>query len=231
MYRRKGISSILGTLIFIGILFSSVMPMFLMMRQADVYYEQRKLEVNKLDEEKALEDLAVYVTPSSSTFTITLINNGDIATKAIRVWENGNNHSIEETILTQNTTTLDPIDFSDTPEVNDTYDIRVTTERGNSFVNKNGIMTYGSEGWEVEKFYINIHAGGLFLHVKVTNSSTGEVFFDRWDTVGAGYEVEVPSGGTYHVLIEEKIFWWTNTKFDDDVTINWPPETSVDVYP
>lgn len=231
MCNRKGISSILGTLVFIGILFSSVMPMFLMMRQADVYYEQRKLEVNRLDEEKALEDLAVYVTPYSTNFTVTLINNGDVATKAIRVWENSNNHSIEETILTQNTTTLDPIDFSDTPEVNDTYDIRVTTERGNTFINKNGIMTYGSEGWEVEKFYINIHAGGLFLHVKVTYNSTGEVIFDRWDTVGAGYEVEVPSGGTYHVLIEEKIFWWTNTKFDDDVTINWPPETSVDVYP
>ena len=37
--RRRGTASILGTIIFIGILFSSVIPMYLVMRQADTIYE------------------------------------------------------------------------------------------------------------------------------------------------------------------------------------------------
>jgi len=42
-FRRKAISTILGTLIFISILFTAVIPMFLTMNQADVMLEQKTL--------------------------------------------------------------------------------------------------------------------------------------------------------------------------------------------
>ncbi len=231
MYDRKGISSILGTLVFIAILFSAVMPMFLMMRQADVYYEQAKLDASRLDEEKELEDLQIYVAPSSEDYTLTVVNNGEVPVTIIRVWENAKNNSVSTTILSQEETELDPIVFSHEPTENETFEISLTTERGNTFLNENGIMTYGDGQWMLEKFYIYIHAGGLFMRVLVTNEFDNITYFDEWDTIGVGYQVEVPSDGTYHVVIEKKFLIWTTTVYDDFVTIDWPPDTSVDVYP
>jgi len=66
MSRKKGVSTILGTIIFIGILFSAYAPMILTMRQADVYYEQEKHEVEILDDEKRREELAFYVYPDTN---------------------------------------------------------------------------------------------------------------------------------------------------------------------
>jgi hypothetical protein len=231
MFDRKGMSSILGTLIFISILFSAVIPMFMMMRQADVYYEQAKLDANRLDEEKALEELKVYIAPTSDNYTLTVVNNGEVPATVIRVWENENNNSVTENILTQEENIFDPIDFSHEPGENETFEISIITERGNTFQNENGIMTYGQGQWMLEKFYIYIHAGGLFMRVVVTNEFDNVTYFDEGDTVGVGYQVEVPSDGTYHVVIEEKFLWWTTTVYDDYVTIDWPPDTSVDVYP
>ncbi|MBD3171908.1 hypothetical protein GF326_05495 [Candidatus Bathyarchaeota archaeon] len=241
MSHRKGVSSILGVLIFIGILFSAVMPMFLMMRQSDVYYEQAKLEVNRLDEEKLLEDIKVYVSPdeSETEYDLTLVNKGEVPVTVVRVWENENLRNENEIITAQDTCTIESIPFSHTPDENEVFEIRVTTERGNSFLNENGMLTYGAEGWIVDKFYINIHAGGLFLRVKVYNCTTDEVFFDKWDTIGVGYQVEVPFAGEnykYDVLIEEKFLWMTDTIYDSEngdpkVWIDWPDTTFADVYP
>ena len=235
MFRRKGISSILGVLIFIGILFSAVMPMFLMMRQSDVYYEQAKLEVNRLDEEKQLEDLKVYVSPVDNQFTLTLVNNGEVPLKILRVWENENPTTENELILIQDTSELGPISFSHTPAENENFEIRVTTERGNSFLNENGMLTYGDGEWMLEKYYIIIHAGDLFLHVKVTNETNpSEVYLDEWDTIGVGYQVEVPRAGEmyeYRVLVEQKFLWWTETIYDAAVSIDWPDETYIEIYP
>ena len=40
LYLKKGVSTILGTLIFMGIIFSAYIPMTLVMKQADNIYEQ-----------------------------------------------------------------------------------------------------------------------------------------------------------------------------------------------
>ncbi len=239
MYHRKGISSILGVLVFIGILFSAVMPMFIMMRQADVYYEHEKLEVGRLDEEKLLENIEVYVSPDENVYNLTLVNKGEVSVTIVRVWENENPEPKNGTIEVQDTLELKLIPFSHEPVEDEYFDIRVTTERGNLFLNENGMLIYGAEGWIVDKYYVKIHAGGLFLRVKVYNSTTDEVFFDEWDTIGVGYQVEVPFAGPdykYDVLVEKKFLWWTETVYDslgddDPVWINWPETTFVDVYP
>ena len=242
MSHRKGISSILGVLIFVGILFSAVMPMFLIMRQSDVYYEQAKLDVTRLDEEKVLEDLEVYVSPDEieNEYTLTLVNKGEVPATIVRVWENENPTREDEIVLVQDTCVIESIAFSHEPAEDEVFEIRVTTERGNSFLNQNGMLTYGSDGWVVDKFYIKIHAGGLFLRVKVYNSTTNDVFLDEWDTIGVGYQVEVPFAGEnkylYDVLIEKKFLWFTETIYDsqgDDpqVFIDWPDTTFAEVYP
>lgn len=234
MYHRRGVSSILGTLVFIGILFSAVMPMFVTMRQADIYYEQEKMRAQRMDEERNLEDVEVYIAPTDTDFTLTLVNQGEIPVTIVRVWENEHNTTLSELLPIQTSSELAPIEFSHAPAENETFEIRVTTERGNTFLNENGVLTYGPGEWMMEKFYINIHAGGIFMHVKVTDVAEGTVLFDEWDMIGVGYQVEVPTAGPtylYHVLVEKSSWWSTVTLFDDDVTIDWPPETFVDVYP
>ena len=66
---RKGISTILGTLIFVGILFSSVVPMLLVMNQADTLYEQKKFEQEREDDRRDMEELQMYVYPISKHAT------------------------------------------------------------------------------------------------------------------------------------------------------------------
>ena len=57
---RRGISTIMGTLIFIGILFTAYIPMQLVMKQADNIYEIRIHEAKLNDDLKAKEELMVY---------------------------------------------------------------------------------------------------------------------------------------------------------------------------
>ncbi len=58
--KNKGVSTILGTLIFIGIIFTSVVPMMLVMKQADTIYEKKKHEMDVIDDESVREELTVY---------------------------------------------------------------------------------------------------------------------------------------------------------------------------
>lgn len=53
---RKGISTILGVIIFVGLLFSSVIPMYLVMREADAIYDKEIFELGRLDDERAREN-------------------------------------------------------------------------------------------------------------------------------------------------------------------------------
>ena len=39
--KRRGVASILGTIIFIGIMFTAIIPMYLVMKQADTLYESK----------------------------------------------------------------------------------------------------------------------------------------------------------------------------------------------
>ena len=59
--KKKGVSTILGTLIFIGILFTSVIPMMLVMKQADTIFTKKVHEMEAIDDEKAREKLTSYV--------------------------------------------------------------------------------------------------------------------------------------------------------------------------
>ena len=51
--KRKGASTILGVLIFIGILFTAVIPMQLVMNQADMYYDRKIKGMEASDKERA----------------------------------------------------------------------------------------------------------------------------------------------------------------------------------
>ena len=99
MYNRKGMASILGTLIFIAILFSAVIPMQLTMQQADIIMEQEKLELQRTDDEKSRERLEVYPIPhlTLDLLNVSVINLSEYSVQFVRIWINDTAYQVDET--------------------------------------------------------------------------------------------------------------------------------------
>jgi len=224
---RRGTSTILGTLIFVGIIFTAVIPMMLVMRQADTLQEMRKHELEILDQERAMESLCLYVCPESlesPNLEVMIVNNCEVLVRVVSLWINNETFSMEIDIPSMSEKVLDPfvLDLLDGAE----YDIRATTDRGNLFPSENGILHYEDGSWDLEEFSIRIHTGGIFLRIQVWMDDF--LIFDERDFIGAGYEVIVPEPCEYQVKVWE---WWTLI-YDEPVTITWPlGEPWVDVYP
>ena len=145
---RKGISSILGTLIFIGVIFSAVAPMFLMMRQADVYYEIRKHELEAEDLQKVQESIIVYgysEVGGSNNLTVFVQNRGSESVQIMRVWTNDEAHVEEVSVSPGTTVELGPFTVTETGSA---MRLKATTARGNSFPCNLGLLYWNDvNGW------------------------------------------------------------------------------------
>ena len=71
--KRLGISSILGTIIFVGILFSVYVPMTLVMKQADNIYERKIHEAKIGDFDKAGYNRVEAVKPALNVLTLLIL--------------------------------------------------------------------------------------------------------------------------------------------------------------
>ena len=88
---RRGVSTILGTLIFIGIMFTAIIPMMLVMNQADQIYARKIKTVETLDGERSAENIRVIAYPNSSNSSemiLKLENRGNVPVKIVRAWFN-----------------------------------------------------------------------------------------------------------------------------------------------
>ena len=229
---RKGTSTMLGTLIFIGILFTAVIPMFLVMRQADTLHEMRKYELARLDEERKYENLHVYVfndTESSENLTLRVENWGDFSVNIKQIWINDTYYPLADfNVQPMNWHKEELIDFAPIPDTK--YIIKVTTDRGNVFYLTSGSLycnIYGN--WETDLFTIffiisNQPAG--WYDVNVTYFETGVHVPEsplniHKSGLDAAYDFcNVPDEDTkYHVTIKRR---GAEVIYNADVTIYWP---------
>jgi hypothetical protein len=243
-------STVLGTLIFIGILFSAVVPMFLVMQQADIILDQEKLDIRRVDDERSRELMDFYAYPITGEDKIELKVNSrfELPIQIVHLWINN---------------TLTPVDFEIPPMqqdvilgqyavpvhsgANSTFKVKVTTDRGNVYESKTGEIMYDeTEGWMAPELQVIVFVG-----------SQGSSWWNQWGNYKAkltrtatGYSCEQtkswtfgtcmfqfdPSGtppdptltgsgpGTYHLTVYRKSFWggsWTIIR-EMDVTITWP---------
>ena len=227
MCRKRGTSTILGTLIFIGILFSAVAPMFLTIRQADVYYEQRKHEVTILDDEKSNEDLSFYVYPDTNDDLVVIVDNHcAMNIEVVRIWIN--NIIIPESINIQSmgTGNFGPYDVN--PTIGDIYEIRITTERGNVYEAGSGNIEFGSGGWVVESKIINVlvSASGtvfkIYLYKFEDSVWVPEDWGQVWKIGGTAlkpFEISDYGNGEFRVVIKRG----SSTIHDEeDLMMEWP---------
>ncbi len=221
-------SSILGTLIFVGILFTAVIPMYLTMNQADIIFEQEKHEIARVDEEKGREEISFYSYPDTSDDLVVVIqNNSPVGSKIVRVWINNTIHDTS--------TELDPMEGGveigpyDVPVVEGaSYNLRLTTERGNIFDSSSGDLEYGNGSWIVESKIINviISSGGVvfkvYLYKWEASDWVQKNYAQVWKIGGSAFkpfEVSEWGNGEYRVEVKRG----SNTIHDEDgLMMEWP---------
>ncbi len=225
--RRRGTASLFGTLIFIGILFTAVIPMYLVMNQADVLFEQEKHNVVQLDDEKDREDLYFYVYPDLNDDLMVVVENKCAMTvKIVRIWINEDIQVESANLQTMETVDLGPYDVS--PIVGDTYNVRVTTERGNVFECGSGELEYGEGGWVVETKLINVMISASGIVFKVYLYKWEDSDWDLkdeaqvWKIGGSAFkpfEVSQWGNGEYRVVVKRG----SNIIHDEeDLIMEWP---------
>ena len=226
LYRRgkMGTSTILGTLIFVGIMFTAVIPMILVMRQAETIHTMRKHELEILDYERISEDIYVYVYPiegvTSPKLKVTAQNKGERVTSVVRLWINDEPHELN-IALQPMSTAQDLGTYTPSPAEDESFFIIVTTDSGRIVgFDTPLIWVDDMSGWTTgEVFSVNV----------LINSLPGHEFkIDVWgpDSFHAYGQTEkfdpkfflVPQAGDYTV----EIYRGTNLLFTKDLTILWP---------
>jgi hypothetical protein len=236
---RTGVSTILGTLIFIGIMFTAIIPMMLVMNQADTLYERQVLETKRVDEARDLELLNVYAypeAPGSSFLEVEVENESPVPIRLVRAWINNTFLNLTTVINSMETEIIGPFDVSLEVGTNSTYVMSVTTERGNVFPSGSGPIIYDGSDWVSEflGIFVQISGSGFLgfgqYRVTVQNVTVTNVpFYDQQETSFASgtasliFDVTEAGSGTYNVYVEKKS-WFTGWSYKDDkdVEIEWP---------
>ena len=221
-------SSILGTLIFVGILFTAVVPMYLVMNEADIILEQEKHEIACLDEEKQREDMSFYVYPDESDDLVVVVQNSSpMGTQVVRVWINDDPNSAS--------TVLDPMEGGvdigpyDVPLVEGaTYNFRITTERGNVYDSSSGDLEYSGGSWVVESKLINVvvSSSGIVFKIYLYKWEDSDWVQKDWGQVwklgGSAFkpfEVSEYGNGEYRIVVKRG----SKTIHDEDeLMMEWP---------
>ena len=236
--KNKGVSNTLGTIMFVGILMSAIIPMYLHMKQADTIYEKELLELKRLDDEMERETIFVYAYPkgaSSEQIEIMVENAGEVGAEIRRVWINDTFVNESAAIQSFEETILGPYDVSVGPASNSSFKIRVTSARGNVYIPTSGeTLTYSSGQWDYQVLSVNVvtNCEGFLGIAKYRVTITNNTFHsDVQETSGyvAGtqyFMFDVTEWGPvheYHVKIEaKKIFRSWQILHEEDVEIEYP---------
>lgn len=234
--KRKGMASILGTLIFIGILFSAIIPMTIMMKQADLFYAQEVHDTETLDAEKNDETVFVTSYPSENDqITVKVYNKGNIPIIIRRVWINDDHYEENTPISSTDTGTFGPytVDLGET-----NFDINIITSRGNVFYSASGTLTYSDGTWISPSLGVCVNIVNLVGRYKIhVECLTPEVEYpgteyDPWyNSTGIDFGDVIHTfllpedyGAQYKITITEKVGGnWVDLP-DTPVTIimDWP---------
>ena len=234
--KRRGMASILGTIIFVAILFSAFIPMYLTMKEADRAYDKDMLEVKRLDDERDREDIYAYVYPKGSTsdqVEVKIENICEVQVEIVRVWVNDSIKNESVTLSSMDEAVIGPYTFPLDPGTNYSYAFKIITARGNVYIPISGAVLTASGGeWDSQHLSINVvvDAEGFLgiakYEVDVWNTTT----YHEQQTTGyvAGtqlfiFDVTDCGPGDFRVKVRAKPLWqpW-QTLIDDWYEIEYP---------
>lgn len=242
---KSAMSTVLGMLIFIGVLFTCVMPFFLYINEVNSLYDQTIIEMKQFDRDRSLEDIAVYAYPlnqSSSQISLYIKNQCPLTVEIVRIWINDQYFSYNLQISGMGENITDPIDIQDMlsqVEGVESFQAKVTTARGNTFSSQTNPLQYSNEsGWSGgQSFAINIIIEldpGVYNFIIEVNNSAGTTIYNEevWVVLESSLmrKVDVSGPDTYHVEIiqtqgPDKI-WSTDVEITLEEPTKWvyPPK-------
>jgi hypothetical protein len=225
--RRKGVAVILGTIVFISVLFSAIIPMKLVMQQADNIKIQEIDDTERFDKEGDMEDLTVLFYPKNETsdqMYVRVKNTGDIGVHIVRLWIKDTKYDLDDELELGEEITLGP--YTVGLVENTTYPAKMISERGQIFSADMISLTYSDGQWYTPTLGINVYISndkGKY-YVRVWNST----WSDTWQSSGIDHDdiqvyFEVDKPGYYDVEVRKN-----NSNGDHIigsptlVDINWP---------
>lgn len=227
--KRRGITTILGTLIFISILFTTLLPMQITMLQTDTYESQLIQELDITNSEKKQEKVSLVAYPTSTTgnsLKVRIQNTGTIDIKIVKLWIKNQMFLVDETIDRGQIRIVGSYNVELLP--NTFYPVKAVTERGNLFGSNAGNMIYTSNGiWFTPSLGINVYIAndkGKYW-VQVSNSTW---YSDPYITSGQDFGdlviwFDVDTIDTYHVVCKKNSADGPNLPgTPTDVSIIWP---------
>jgi hypothetical protein len=221
-------TSILGTLLFIGIIFTSIIPMQLVMLQIDTMESQILQELEATDDEKELESLSLISYPTtqdSDKLKIRVQNLGNIAITLSKLWIKDTSYDLNDSVDIGQIKVLGP--FTVSLEENTSYPVTVITERGNVFGSDAGNMIFSSLGiWFTPSLGINVYIAndkGKY-YIQVSNSTWSDDYLTEGQDFGDVIVLfDVETLGTYNVVCKKNSSTGPNLPGTPvDVTISWP---------
>ena len=229
-HKRKGVLTILGLLILVGVLFSAIIPMELVMKQADTLYTQEVHDVEQFDTEKSLEKIKLYIYPNSentSEIKAYVENKGDVSVDLVRFWINDNYHTLNTHLTSMANTELGtfPVTLLD----GSYYSFKVVTRRGNVYESLSGSLLYSDGTWYTPELSISIfiiNSQGQY-YIGIKNST--DHYISEWYSGGIVHNdiiqsFEVEEAGIYKVIMKRKV----SGKYREleasptNVEITWP---------
>jgi hypothetical protein len=171
---KRGISTVLGVLLMLGVLFSTIIPLFMYVNSVGSYYDTTVVNIGIADHERGMEDLTIHAfgRKESNDINALIINDGSMSVNITRIWVmsmdlqrtniftsqnvsaalNGHdlplqlNPSDQATIENLTLTSWMILDDPDQPEL-DVFNIEVTTARGNLFPSDTNPLNYNGGIW------------------------------------------------------------------------------------
>jgi hypothetical protein len=169
---KRGISTVLGVLLMVGVLFTTIIPLFIYVNSINNYYDTTVVNMGISDHERGMEDLTFYAFGRDETHDLylLLINDGSITINITHIWVTSmdlqriniftsqnvsaalNGHYLPLQLNPSDTATVENLtltiiqDDPDHPEL-DVFNIEVTTARGNVFPSMNNPLHYQGGIW------------------------------------------------------------------------------------
>ena len=210
---RRGLSTVLGMLIFIGVLFTCVIPLFLYVNEVNSVYDQTVHEMSNFDLERTQERCDAFAYPLSSTsdyLNVYIKNKCALDVKIERVWVNNIYYEFDNaTAPAMDQCNIINLNVSQQKIIETQLLIKVISTRGRSYSSItnpliwNGTSWVGGTRYNINVVIESIKQGNQKYNVTVTGPGFSEVR----KTIKPSHEnsvfvsFQVPNEGRYYITV------------------------------
>ena len=222
--KRRGVASVIGMIIIVGIMMTSILPTFIYINEVNNYYDRAVVDLKITDNERSLENLEVYAYGHTEyEIDVFIINRAPLASIISRIWVL--NNTMQDAWIFDSTNSSDQLplylvaaeqttirlNFTGISVTNCSYIIEVTTDRGNKFSSDTNPLTLGTGGtWQTgtSEFKIQVlilsKVGSDDYRIDVNGSDSYSDFIEVNGIQGQFFCLfDVPQAGFYDITVQD----------------------------